>query len=186
MKTPMTTEEREARKKDWLMRLAFGDTLQAIANDWGVTRERVRQVVGPDSPRRYRLRQEDLEYHATFPNLTAIEISNLSGYKHVQTKKLKALGWTPPPKPDPEHGTRARYMKLKCRCEECRAAVKHQRDEWLSRVRGNPPMHGTANGYFNYRCRCEECKKAGSEKNKISVKAWKERKRLNGTDSSTD
>ena len=61
------------------------------------------------------------------------------------------------------HGTRYRYDREYCRCNECKAAnAKHQkllREKLLYKPipRG---YHGKASTYINYGCRCKRCAKA--------------------------
>lgn len=76
----------------------------------------------------------------------------------------------PAPKPQPiadarTHGTYYSYRRLRCRCDECRAANAARVQ--AERARGLPEgdhRHGTAYGYKNYGCRCEPCKDANTKK----------------------
>jgi hypothetical protein len=65
------------------------------------------------------------------------------------------------------HGTVGRYKDHKCRCSDCREAVRQQRIGLREMAAANggtypgPITHGGA-AYRNYGCRCEECTAANS------------------------
>jgi len=70
------------------------------------------------------------------------------------------------------HGTRYMYTHYKCRCADCREAMRLY---MLSlREKEQPPTHGLS-GYTNYGCRCDICTKANTEKGRLypeSHKRW--------------
>lgn len=71
--------------------------------------------------------------------------------------------WPDKPIPDEIHGTVNGYTNYGCRCDDCRAAVRAQRqkNKAARTAKPIPPrVHGTANGYGNYGCRCDDCKAA--------------------------
>jgi hypothetical protein len=62
------------------------------------------------------------------------------------------------------HGTVTGYNNHRCRCAECKAAM---REYWRARAKRRatqePPRHGTRQGYWAYSCRCALCSEAMSE-----------------------
>ncbi len=65
------------------------------------------------------------------------------------------------------HGTRAKYVHDRCRCEECTRVNSDYQRVWLAQHAGvEPPEHGTRSSYVNYRCRCDECTAAGAVANR--------------------
>lgn len=64
---------------------------------------------------------------------------------------------------EPWHGTTGGYTNHKCRCDDCRAALReYQKERRRARIAEATPdhVHGTANGYGNYGCRCDACRAA--------------------------
>lgn len=64
------------------------------------------------------------------------------------------------------HGTRAKYVSDRCRCDECRRAnadyqwaVNRRRKRALA-VGATTAEHGQSSTYSNYGCRCDECRAA--------------------------
>lgn len=169
-------EDKNTRRERWVALMAQGVTMQSIANSEGLSRERVRQVVGPDVPRHHSQRQSKLaEQFAAYPTLSAKEISQRAGYRYARYALLRALGWRPTVV-EWAHCTVNRYRQG-CRCEPCRAAVCEVHRKWLGQVKETPAhAHGTANGYMNYRCRCAPCREAGSAHNKRYSKRRKPQK----------
>lgn len=148
-----------------------GLTYGQIGERYGITRQRVGQLLGPLELARDRgqakiAREQRLRAsHARLQSGTvtlAEEAENL-GYASAESLRSAfyelGLRYSAPAKPVPEHGTIARYRSRihGCRCEECRRAnAEHQ-----NRLRGEePPNHGTYSGYINYGCRCKACKEA--------------------------
>lgn len=62
------------------------------------------------------------------------------------------------------HGTRYRYVRYRCRCDQCRAAnTAYMRIARKRFAQKGPARHGTDNGYRNYACRCDACTKAHTD-----------------------
>lgn len=64
-----------------------------------------------------------------------------------------------------EHGTRARYVRDKCRCTACRTANAEYQADLVARLAERNPAnvpHGIVGGYTNWGCRCEVCTAAST------------------------
>lgn len=63
--------------------------------------------------------------------------------------------------PERLHGSIYAYIRLQCRCEDCRAANAQyhyaRRHRYWSQKR---LTHGKLSTYTNYRCRCDACYEA--------------------------
>jgi hypothetical protein len=165
-----TKEEREARRERWLGAMAGGLTMQDIADEAGLSRERVRQVVGP-GPRWWNLQREALrQVIERNPGLSAKELCRLARVSVIYPR-MRELGWKKPPRKIPEHGTVARYT-YGCREECCRKANRENHAKWVEAHRGKCPegYHGTMTGYAAYSCRCALCKLANREYTKSQKK----------------
>ena len=64
------------------------------------------------------------------------------------------------------HGTRANYLRGRCRCEECTKAaskyIKDMRDLHKTRKVPATAKHGTRHCYIYYGCRCADCRWASA------------------------
>ena len=60
------------------------------------------------------------------------------------------------------HGKLGSYTNHKCRCADCREAVRVYMGDWKATRAGLVPdgAHGKASTYTNYGCRCEDCREA--------------------------
>jgi hypothetical protein len=178
--------EKEERKQRWIRLLEAGYTLQAIANSEGLSRERVRQVVGPNTPRSTGWRAKELKaWYEANPDLDAFTLSHAAGYTQPQYKKLRAMGWK---KPEAPHGSQARYQQElregKGTCDVCKKASRERHREYVLSVRakGIPTeKHGTNDGYQTYGCRCVPCKAANSERQRENARKRKLKKETHGT-----
>jgi len=146
-----------------------GLTIQEIADQYGVSRQRVHQLIKPFGlAGHYGKRKQDervrrlTEAHArirTGESTTDEEAKRL-GYSSAGTLRgaLHELGlrirdeWKPA-----EHGSVLRYRQG-CKCDECRRA--HREDMYAIRKSHVITEHGLATNYVNYGCRCPECKEA--------------------------
>lgn len=155
------------RNEEIVRRLEGRETLQRIADDYNITRERVRQI-GKRAGLIPRLEATALKRAgaATWYRL-GIEIDELSKKYHVHPASirlwLRQEGVTLRPRPW-THGVNG-YNWRKCRCAICRAANAERALEYRKRrlANGGIPAktaHGKASTYSNWRCRCEPCKEA--------------------------
>lgn len=141
-----------------------------IGERFGITRQRVGQLLGPlglaRDPGHAKIAREQ-KLRASYARLeaggtTLAEEAEALGYGSGESLRsaFYELGLRfKQEKAIPEHGTLARYRSRRhpCSCEECRRANREHQD----RLRGEePPNHGTYSGYINYGCRCKACKEA--------------------------
>lgn len=159
-----------------------GLTLQEIGDRYGITRERVRQLIKPFGLEGHygrRKREERvrmlMEAYARIESgeSTSLEEAKRLGYSSRTTfaGAINGLGLKlRKPIPEEEHGTSRKYHKG-CRCDECRRA--HREDLYAWRERRGVKEHGLASSYVNYGCRCPACREAV----RIQRRAAKARKR---------
>jgi hypothetical protein len=144
-----------------------------IGEEYGITRQRVGQLLGPldlaedrtGSKAKKVAREQSLRavYEEVQAGETTLELAaDRLGYSsgHSLRGALYGLGLLVRRERDiPAHGTLARYRSRThaCRCDECRRANR----EKVRELNGQePPNHGTYSGYVNYACRCKRCKEA--------------------------
>ncbi|HSE44887.1 MAG TPA: hypothetical protein VLA89_06120 [Gemmatimonadales bacterium] len=154
-----------------------------IAQEYGLTRQRVGQILGPlglagEREKRSRVvREQKLrEIHARIMSgeLTLEQAAAELGYASGASLRSVLFNldlriiieW------EPDHGTIERYRsrKFKCRCDECRRA---NRERTASLKELEAPHHGTYSGYINYGCRCQACKEA----HRVTIRARRAAKR---------
>lgn len=123
-------------------------TLAEIARRYGITRERVRQIVGAQG----------------VPTLTWVRTKELNAARRV----ARAVAVAARHAQSQAHGTSYRYS-LGCSCSECRAANR----ESVRKLKGTPPPTHGVSGYINYACRCDVCRKANNEMRRASYRAGK-------------
>lgn len=159
-----------------------GRSYAQIAEEYGISRQRVGQILGPlnlapDRGQAMIVREQTLRAaHARLLDGSTLgEEAEALGYSSGESLRgaLYDLGLrVVRERPVPEHGTRARYRSLKhaCRCDECRRANR----EMGGKLKGKePPNHGTYSGYINYACRCHACREA----HRITIRARRAAKR---------
>jgi len=120
----MTTERNYEREADMLRRYAQGETLQEIADEHGLSRQRVCQILkrlnitGADiRERRYRL-----AVRAYASGMTMEEAAKLAHVTPTTLRqRLVATGQVRARVP--QHGTYNEYQSHGCRCERCRTAL---------------------------------------------------------------
>lgn len=171
------------RKARMIELYADGYTLGDIAREYGISRQRVHQIIqGSYDTAHYGARRKAKREGEIFRSYELIlagdstiqaEAERLGIKQNTLRGQFSEWGWRLTP-PSPEHGTAYRY-KRGCRCEECKAATRELKRKM--KLRG-PPQHGTESGYKNYGCRCEECKAAGAENNRRNRLARRERSTL--------
>lgn len=159
-----------------------GESYSQIAEQFGLTKQRVGQLLGPLGLQQYR-RQAAIERRqllaAAYGRIiakrsTLEEEAEKLGYKNARSLRAAlydlgmrvVLGHEQPP-----HGTVARYRSRSyaCRCDECRRANREKGNELKGK---EPPNHGYS-GYVNYECRCPICK----EQYRLAVRAQRSAKR---------
>ncbi len=171
------------RNAEIAQRIANGETLKAVGESYGLTRERVRQIANRfgvtdraynvEADKRFKILSKLAE-----EGLSREEMAKRSGYSYgIVCASINSLGVVMPDvvlKKD-THGHIWCYRNG-CRCELCRAAnnqfAKDNQEKRKNRPENIP--HGTPSGYGNHKCRCDACKLAGSIYNK------KQRERLKG------
>lgn len=146
-----------------------GLTLQEIADQYGVSRQRVYQIIEPFGlTSHYGKRKQDERVRRLTEacarirtgDSTSSEEAERLGYASAGTLRgaLNELGlrlreeWQAA-----DHGTVRRYRQG-CKCDECRRA--HREDLYASRQNHVITEHGLATNYVNYGCRCPGCKEA--------------------------
>lgn len=156
-------------RSDLMLRMYLdeGYTMSQIGDHFGISRQRVHQIIGTqgeDAHYGIRMQQERKErllqaYERMKDGSTAqAEADRLGITRGSFYVGLNRLGIRLAPE-SPEHGTLYRYRKG-CHCEECRAANAAAKRQRYAR---GPNVHGTASAYQNYGCRCPECKRAARQ-----------------------
>ncbi len=129
-----------------LARRRAGETLEAIADSYGVTRERIRQVclgAGMGKP------LTKVHYRRFFRTVGKV------ARKQARAANGGSLS--------PHGGNGSRYT-MGCRCPECTRANTLRIQRYFGK---EPPAHGTDHAYHVYGCRCAQCKVAGSASNRV-------------------
>lgn len=142
-----------------------GLTYREIAERYGISRQRVAQLLEPFGFPRHWGRRRQLERART---LEAVHERVRSGETSLRDE-WEALGYASEDslrnallslglhfERHAPHGVRWRYNRG-CRCELCKVA---HREYMRSLRRSEPRTHGTASAYTNYGCRCAECREA--------------------------
>lgn len=146
-----------------------GSSLGDIAQEYGLSRERIRQLITPFTERRPRgagsgrqqqarmLERGKLRERIDAGKLTVAEAAQNLGVSTWALRNWYSKNGVPlPSRERRDHGTTYRY-KQGCRCDECREAIRENRRKM--RARG-PKVHGRESSYTNYGCRCEACSTA--------------------------
>ncbi len=159
----MTNEEREARRLYWKSLADCGASRQDIAEAFGVSRERVRQVIGnhggavkPDPLRVVRMVRTDrtirgwrtLALRSGHPLTTLRPMLVTLGLDAPIGRLLrwrKRAMWRGKRKHEGDYAQRRKAARLAMQAR--------------ARANGTIP-HGTPSGYGNYRCRCDACRAA--------------------------
>lgn len=172
-------------------RITRGETLQAVGTDYGITRERVRQIVlmaGIKVGIRHSTVIDSMV--TTYQAGESLDtIAERLGYLYRDARSaLQGRGIAVPPKPpyrkylNTPHGTAYGYVYYQCRCDECVAAIRAariaQKKDRHARVGTLPSeKHGNYSTYLNWGCRCQPCRKAFQIHNKPYSAAWRARNR---------
>lgn len=128
---------------DMSARHLAGESMSQIARDYGVSRERVRQLLPSDVKEEARRRKDE-------------ERARREEAAREEAERRNA----PPP-----HGTLRRYRRG-CHCEECRAENRAHHYRWREDARARLERgeaeveHGHPWTYSNWACRCPECTEA--------------------------
>lgn len=162
----MNKEEQKSRKEIIKRRLEAGETYRAIADDFGVSRQRIQQIakrLGVKSRNRSLLLEDrkslwekwfsegfSISEIAEMEGITSNTVRNYCRIRGIEVPKKKLKKYT--------HGERMCYING-CRCDKCTEA---NRLEHLKRLKSPTPSHGES-GYRNYGCRCDICKAGHSE-----------------------
>lgn len=154
-----------------------------IAEEYGLTRQRVGQLLGPlglasareaaskiTREQRLRAAYERIMAGEVTLDRAAAELGYASGGS-LRSVLYDAGMRVVRDQEEPPHGTASRYRsrRFACRCEECRRANREKCAELMGR---EPPNHGYS-GYINYGCRCKVCK----EGHRITLRNRKAAKR---------
>lgn len=162
------------RGKTMAAAYAEGYTMDEIAREHGISRQRVHQIIQGSYERGHwgkrkkdELRERRLAAHARIVagESTLEEEAEREGVKVVTLRGFFYELGLRLTQPSPEHGTPYRYVRG-CRCPECTEAIRARRVQWREGRKGRePPEHGES-GYKNWGCRCDVCKAAGSASNR--------------------
>lgn len=156
---------------------AEGHTLDDIAREYGISRQRVQQIIAGTYERaHWGKRKQDARVERRRAAHARIVAGESTVEAEAQAEGIEPisllssfyeLGLRLTPL-SPEHGTAYRYNRG-CRCADCTQAIKEQRLRAKeSRYGREPPAHGTESAYKNWGCRCDACKVAGAESNRRS------------------
>ena len=158
-----------ARNQQIVERYLEGFSLTEVGEEFGITRERVRQILltkgitqrhGGTKRREAHETQIQAAYQQVLEGKSAKDVAEIFGLTPESLRDNLRRRGLPIPKPEPRHGTRYYYMKYECRCELCKEAVRAH----TASLKGQePPQHGTHSAYHNYACRCAPCKAAGRD-----------------------
>lgn len=169
------------RNAEIARRVASGETLKAVGDSYGLTRERVRQLanlagVTERSAAFKRNKRVEILTKLAEEGLPRKEMAERTGYSYyVVSETIRRFGITAPGlvlKKD-THGTIQCYRNG-CKCDMCKKANSDQHKKWEQSKSEDRIPHGTLSGYTNWKCRCPDCKLQGSIANK---KARERRKR---------
>ena len=172
-------------------RINNGETLQAVASDYDMSRQRIEQIVKKAGitlgyRRNPRVNALVTAYERGEP---LDRIAARLGYTYGAARQvLKHRGVEPPPPRTTRkylttpHGTYYAWNRYKCRCDLCHAAYtayqQQQKADRYSRVGTLPPeKHGNYSTYLNWGCRCQPCRKAFQIHNRPYSAAWGRRNR---------
>jgi len=133
---------------------ARGMTLQEIAEQEGISRERVRQLLkrvnGKGSRRLDYVRAQVLEAYKTTSHLKMIDLEQMFGISAgVISQWLRKAGFS----------TELPRLTIAEKKERARA----QRKRWRKNLDPTRIPHGTSGGYLNWGCRCAACSQATHE-----------------------
>lgn len=145
-------EPREWRALRYEAAQAAGLTLEQIAKQEGISRERVRQIVG-GSKREHYQKQMVVRCRRNHPEWTTAVIAEIVGRKEWFVRQALK-----------DAGLRTRAHKPK----QTRAERARKRREWMAQRDRTHVPHGTADGYRNWACRCEDCRVANRESQKTA------------------
>lgn len=172
-------------------RISKGETLAGVGKDYGVSRQRIEQIVQKAGIKVGIRRSPTVDAMVRdYQGGESLDIiAARHGYPYALARAaLQNRGIIVPPKPphrkylSTPHGTLYGYVYYGCRCDECvmgqRIARRQEHVNRLARADSLPPeKHGSASTYTNYGCRCQPCTKANTIANKPYQKAWAARQR---------
>jgi len=138
----MTAEQ----KRGIVLMRRSGRTLQEVGDEFGITREYVRQILKAQGETPFRVQPESVEVMQVRRMFRAVAVA---ARHQLRADRGGSLAM---------HGTRSRYERG-CPCDACRGAMR----DYMRMLRlKDPPNHGWS-GYLNYGCRCDICKRAHSD-----------------------
>jgi hypothetical protein len=135
----------EIRAEMVRLHVTEGWNLQEVAEAYGCSRERARQILKEDAGLSSLTRERQAA--------TAGVRRFMAAVAYVARRELHA-----------QHGSYSRYC-YGCRCVACTVANTRTHASLVGRT---PSRHGTASAYTNYGCRCAACTDAGSLQNRSS------------------
>jgi uncharacterized protein (DUF433 family) len=172
-------------------RIRKGETLQAVATDYGISRQRIEQIIKREGIKLGMRRSPavDAMVAAYQAGESLDAIAARLGYSYSAARAaLQNRGIVVPRKPPyrkyltTPHGTYYGYAGYGCKCDLCmdaaRAQYKKGSQDRKTRVDTLPPeKHGLMSTYLNWGCRCQPCTTANTIYNKPYSKAWNTRNR---------
>src|SRR3990172_3962930 len=142
-----------------------GFSLQDVGKEFGITRERVRQILahagiterhqGIHNKLERKSTTQDAYARITEGLITVVEEAERIGIKTTSLYARFHRYQLPSLKKEAEHGTCYYYRNYRCRCDNCRAAIRAYSQKLKTK---EAPHHGTLSGYHNYGCRCDVCR----------------------------
>jgi hypothetical protein len=156
-------EKKDERFDEMARLVSEGWTLKKVGEKYGVTRERVRQIIG--SPSKYRRSKAETATELIASKRDEIKTLRAAGKSlrdislatGIKVSYLSPIGdWAPKlPKPVP-HGTEYGYKYYKCRCKACTAASSKSCIDRVRKLRAEGKCIGCR--IPSKKSYCDECR----------------------------
>lgn len=174
--------DKQVERNEKILRLYNEEGLATteIAERFGMTRQRVHQIIKPRVVKAHygikKMKKLEAERRVIYDRIVAGELSLREAAYQIKRSPnqlrlyFRERGWLLPKYEAPLHGTRYRYQQG-CKCDECKkAAVDYQK-----RYQDMTPTSHDYSGYTNYGCRCDICREAARVQNRKYQQTRKEK-----------